>query len=366
MNIVVLIYLVVCIILLIFDLLFLGVKGMNNQRFYPKMPKFEKMVEEEIANREKENGFSESFQTTLTEKLGKIKYLIALQSVLERNPQAGEYFKPYIFACMGAYEKRPDYEQAYYAYVVSTLDYKDVSVPKDFAAEFMKLLDSKSLYTFFNTINAVYKFADMNLLLTAVNKIDERAGFYHKKLFVDGMLQAGVDKKTFGEKLMERFWGYSDFTKSCILDYLRFAGVEASDFCMNLIHTEDQNTEIKYAALRYFIKHPSKVSKDYFMDILKNKEAVWIEEMLAIQGLSSYNEPEVHALIKEKITSPNWYVRVNTADYLKKNGLEKDEIAQIIALKDKYTNEILRYQYQNDEEMSAYITEMINKQEEEK
>lgn len=362
MNIVILIYLVVCIILLIFDILFLTVKSMRNHQFYPKMGKFEQQVAEEIERWKSNGSFSDDFQKGLTGKLCKTKYLISLQSVLEAHPEAREYFKSYIYACLDEYKKKTDYEQAYYAYIVSILGYQEASVSKEFAAKFWGFLDSKSLYTFFNAINAVYEFGDVNLLLSAVNKVNERAGFYHKKLFVDGMLQARADKKEFSEKLVEHFKEYNDFTKSCILDYFRFAGVDVSDFCMKLIKNETQNHEIRYAACRYFIKYPCKESKKYFMDILKKEDAVWIEEMLAIQGLSSYKETEIRMLIKEKITSRNWYVRVNTADYLKKYGLEKSEIAEIVSLKDRYVNEILLYQYQNDEEMSAYITEMLEKE----
>lgn len=362
MNMIVLIYLVVCVVLLIFDLLFLAVKSMRNHQFYPKMEKFEQQVAEEIHHRKTSGIFSDNFKDGLIDRLCKTKYLISLQNVLEQHPENGTYFKPYIYACLDEYKKKSDYEQAYYAYVVSKLGYDKEAVPKDFVADFWSFLDSKSVYTFFNTINAVYEFGDMNLLLSAVDKINERAGFYHKKLFVDGLLQARVDKEEFSRRLIERFEGYHDFTQGCILDYFRFAGVDVADFCMKLMKEKGENDELRYAACRYFIKYPCAASREYFMGILKKQEAVWVEEMLAVQGLSSYKEPEVRALIKEKITSRNWYVRINTADYLRRYGLEKSELAEIIALKDRYTNEILLYQYRSDEEMSAFIAEMIEKE----
>ena len=37
------------------------------------------------------------------------------------------------------------------------------------------------------------------------------------------------------------------------------------------------------------------------------------------------------------------------------------KVAEIIALRDRYANETLRYQYQNDESMVEYITELIEK-----
>jgi len=94
---------------------------------------------------------------------------------------------------------------------------------------------------------------------------------------------------------------------------------------------------------------------------LKHENEEWVNEMLAIQALGSYEEPDIRSLIKSKITSPNWYVRVNAAEYLQKHGLNKEELEEIISLNDKYTNETLLYQYQNDEAMSKYIMELIAK-----
>jgi len=351
----------VCVVLLIFDIGFLIVKNLRNHRFYPKMVKFEKEVLEEIRTKNETDCFTEAFQTRLQKRLSKTKYLIALQGILEQHPEARKWFKPVIFSCIKDYKKKSDYEQAYYTYVISTLGYENEKISNDFAVEFLEFLDSKSLYTFINTMNALYEFGEIHLLIAAIDKIDERAGFYHKKLFSDGLLQAKVDRKEFGAKLMERYPQYTDFTKGCILDYFRFANIEAFDFCMELVKSKTENDEIRYAAIRYFVKFQNEESKDFFIDVLKSDKNAWVEEMLAIQGLSRSSDSEVRSLIKKKITSRNWYVRVNAAEYLQKNGLDKEELLEIISLKDRFTNETLLYQYQNDKVMSAYIQELIEK-----
>ena len=363
MNLMIQIYMTVCVVLLIFDIGFLLVKNMRNHRFYPRMTKFEAQVIQEIEARKESGKFSEEFLKSLNKNLAKTKYLIALQSVLEKHPEAREWFKPMIFSCLKDYKKKSDYEQAYYTYVISTLGYENEKVLNAFASEFLTFLDSKSLYTFINTMNAIYEFGETNILIAAIDKIDERAGFYHKKLFADGLIQARVDKKEFGAKLMEKYASYTDYTKACVLDYFRFANIEASEFCMKLVESKTEDDEIRYGAIRYFVKFPNEESKKYFTNILKNGNEAWVEEMLAIQGLSRCTDAEVRSLIKNKITSRNWYVRVNAAEYLQKNGLDKEEILEIVSLDDRYTNETLLYQYQNDKVMSAYIRELIEKKE---
>lgn len=361
MNLMIQIYMTVCVVLLLFDIGFLLVKNLRNHRFYPRNLKFEQQLLQEIENRKTgdSDSFSDGFAEVLYKKLSKTKNLIALQGVLEQNPEVKKWFRESIFLQIDNYKKKPDYEQAYYTYVVSTLGYEDEKLPTEFAGEFLAFLDSKSLYTFINTMTAIYQFGEVRLILTAMDKVDERPGFYHKKLVVDGLLGARVDKKELGDKLMERFSRYSLYTKECILDYLRFAQVEATDFCMGLIFSADEDQEVRYAAMRYFVKYPNKKSEEFFIEVLKKENDEWIKEMLAIQGLSKVSEPEIRALIKGKITSRNWYVRVNAADYLHKHGLDKKEIKEILSMKDRYTNETLLYQYRNDETMSAYIVEVI-------
>ncbi len=364
MNIIVQIYMTVCVILLLFDIVFLIVKNARNQRFYPKMPKFEDQIRQEIEQKRKSGNFSDGYQEKIGKQIEKTKCLLALQSVLDEKTYARGWFRDIIYSVLEKYQKKSDYEQAYYAYVISTLGYEEVKVPSSFASEFMLFLKSKSLYTFSNTMTAVYEFGDINLLMNAIDAVDERAGFYHKKLFVDGLLTAKVDKKQLAERLMQAYEKYSNFTKECLLEYFRFAGDSAADFCMKIIRSDPKDQEIKYAAIRFFLKYPTDESNEMFSQILKSEhEQNWVDEMLAIQGLSHCKDEEVRRLIKSKITSRNWYVRVNAANYLKNNGMDRKEIAEIIEQKDRYTNETMLYQYREDPEMSAYIEELIKKQE---
>ncbi len=361
MNLMIKIYITVCVVLLMFDIVFLIVKNVRNHRFYPKNAKFEDKLIEEIEKRKSTGSFSEGFYDVLVKQISRTKNLIVLQGIMEKYPESKSWFKPAVISCYDNFKKKPDYEQAYYTYIVSILGYENEKVPAEFASDFLNFLDSKSLYTFANTMNAIYEFGEENLLLTAIDKTDERQGFYHKKLLVDGLLTAKVDKVHFGEKLVERFYRYDNYTKDCILSYFRLAGIQVPEFCMKLMKSEEENKEIRYAAMRYFAKYPNEEAKEYFEDILRKDGDEWLLQMLAIQGLGRYSDEETRNLIKSKITSYNWYVRVNAANYLHENGLNKEEIYEILSLKDRYTNETLLYQYRNDEVMSDYIVDAIAK-----
>lgn len=361
MNVVVQIYMIVCVVLLVFDVAFLMVKNARNQRFYPKKPKFRRKILEEIEHRELSGEFSKGFPEMVQKKIARTKYLLALQTILEEKNYAADWFREIIYAVLPDYRKKSEDEQAYYAYVISTLGYEGVQLPADFAGEFMTFLESKSLYTFANTMAAVYAFGDMNLLMHAIDMVDEREGFYHTKLLVDGLLSARVDQKELAGRLMESYEKYRDYTREGILTYFRFSGADAAEFCRKVLLSGNENREIRYAALRYFVKYPDEKSQKMFIRMLTSGEELnWVEEMLAIEGLAHDPGGDVRRLMKEKITSVNWYVRVKAAQYLRNHGMDPKELEEIVGFGDRYANEALLYQYRGDPGMSACIKKLMN------
>lgn len=360
MNIVIEIYIIVCVLLLLFDILFLVLKNHRNQELYPKNTDLAEKLREEIQLRRQSGAFSQGFEEDLSGKLDRIRNLITLADVLEGDPDAANWLRPAVFGQIEAYQKKGDYEQAYYAYLVSTFDYRGDPVPGEFAAEFMAFLDSKSLYTFANAMDAVYRFGETNLLLIALDKVDERQGFYHQKLLVDGLLSSGADFRELNAALVKRFDQYTPFMQECLLNYFRMNGYDVSQLCLRLMgQGENTDPEVRYAAMRYFAKYPSDRSRVLFLEILGQEEGQWTEQMLAIQALERYGEADVRGAIEKKVTSPNWYVRTNAIAYLYRWGLTKDQIFDILYLRDKYADNALLYQFRNEKEISHYIIDTI-------
>ena len=184
-----------------------------------------------LREREKDGEFSLSFINILPKALSRTKNLVVLQNALEENPHSKDWFKPMIFSLVDTYKQKSDYDQAFYIYVVSQLGYNE-TVPSDFASHFMSFLDSKSLYTFSNTMDALYAFSEINLLIAGIEKVDERDGFYHKKLFVDGLLTVKVDKKVLAEKLLDELTKY---TNSC---YNMYKGIPFTAISRRKNHAE--------------------------------------------------------------------------------------------------------------------------------
>ncbi|MBR2852118.1 MAG: hypothetical protein IKB91_06980 [Anaerotignum sp.] len=366
MTIVLEIYIIVCILLLLFDIAFLVLKNSKNKHLHAEDGAFKKLLQQEIELYRQNGAFSEKFVNDLPGKLSRTTHMLSLQAVLEEDPDARSWFREFLFAQIGNYQKKPEYVQAFYTYLISTLDYRKEKVPAAFSSEFMHFLESKSLYTFTNTMDAFYAFGETHLLLQALEVVDRRSGFYHHKLLVDGLLSFQGDHEELEEALLARFSQYGDDVKECLLDYFRMQGCEVSDLCLKLMREEKADAEVQYRAMRYFQKFPCGEAKEWFLQILQRENVIWIKQMLEIQGLQNYDDAEVRAAVKKKITSRDWHVRNNAVAFLHRKGLERAELQELLHLQDRYANESLLYQYKEDAETSAFIMDTIRLLEQEK
>lgn len=364
MRVIIEIYIFICIMLLIFHIAFLVTKNFKNRKFYPPRNKMKSMLGNEFKLFNPEIGLSEKLQTFLKEDIDKTKNLIILQNQIEETTThkdiLQEKIRPYIFKKIEVYRKKSDYEQAYFAYVISMFNYEEGECKDCFTSSFITFLESKSIYVFTNAMIAICKFKDPYLVSISIQKVSERNGFYHSKLFIDGLLEFTGNLDTLHGLMIDNFYEYSPEVQESLLNYFRIKKADMDDFCLDLLKEKKVEKEVRYAAMRYFNKKDNEETKEYFIDLLKRDDIFWIEELLAIQGLKQYKDLEVKRAIKSKVTSRNWHVRINAISYLQKYMESRDEINDILMLNDKYTNETLLYFYKNNAEMTEFITKTMN------
>ena len=366
MTLVLEIYIIVCIALLLFDIGFLVMKNSENQRLNSKDEVFKNKVRREIQCYRKDGFFSDDFMRKIPKELEKTVHLVSLQNVLEEDPEARDWFCPILYDLIDSYQKKPEGEQAFYTYVISTMDYGRETPPVEFSSKFFRFLESKSLYTFTNAMEAIYAFGEVHLMMQALDIVDDRGGFYHQKLLMDGLLTFQGSFEELNRELLQKFDKYKDHMKECLLDYFRIKGCEAKELCISLMGDNLPDSEVKYRAMRYFQKFPCEEARSVFLKVLQDDTAVWIRQMLAIQGLQRYDDREVREAVKGKITSRDWYVRNNAVEFLYKKGMDRMELKELLLLNDTYANESMLYQYKNDVAMTAFIMGVIKKQEAER
>ena len=366
MTLVLEIYIIVCVALLLFDIGFLVMKNSKNQQLNSKDEMFKNRLRKEMQSYRRDGFFSDEFIQEMRKDLEKTVHLVSLQNMLEEEPEAREWFYPILSELIDEYQKKPEDEQAFYTYMISTLDYSQEKPSAEFSSKFLHFLESKSLYTFTNAMEAIYAFGEVHLMMQALDVVDARSGFYHQKLLLDGMLTFKGDFAELNRELFQKFEKYGDHMKECLLDYFRIQGCEAKELCIELMGDDQPDSEVKYRAMRYFQKFPCEEARKRFLQVLQDNTAVWIRQMLAIQGLQRYDDGEVREAVKKKITSRDWYVRNNAVEFLYKKGLDRAELKELLLLNDKYANESMLYQYKDDAAMTAFIMKVIEQQEEEK
>jgi len=360
MNLVIEIYIIICVFLLVFDLAFLFVKNVRTNEVYRINDAFANRIREEIARHRNQGAFSEEFSEMLQSKLHKTKNLVTLQNVVGDDIEAWEWFRLAILNQLDVYRKKTDYEQAYYTYLISTFDYDVQKNPPAFNSMFLEFLESKSLYIFANTMMALYRGGETELLLDAIEIISERGAFYHKKLFVDGLLESKADFTELNPCLVERFEKYSPYVQDCLLDFFRLNGYgDAVELCIRLMEDEKTDTQVRYTAMRFFNKYTNDHAREYLLGILEQGEERWVEQVLAIQALATHRDLEVWQAVGRKIYSHNWFVRINAVDYMHRSGLNREQVFDILYMRDRYANEALLYQFRDDKKMSRYIMDTI-------
>lgn len=356
--------------MLLFNIAFLLVKNARIKGIEVGHKKLRERIITEINNYNPMLGLSESSKKFLTQDIAQTKNMVVLISQLEMTSvnieQIKSEIRPYILSHIKAYQKKSEYEQAYYAHIVSIFDYKKEKLTESFYSSFSLFLNSKSLYVLSNAVNAAYRFADPYYMSVVIQKLDERGGFFQGNLFVDGLLQFQGDINILHNLIIDKFYQYTSLMQVNLLQYFRLKGTQVNNLCLDILKNKTLEDGVLYEAMRYFAKYPHDEAKRMFIMILEDEDSFWVEQMLAIQGLNCYDESLVKKIIKDKITNENWYVRINAVSYLYNHSLSLEEICEILCMKDRYTNDALLYLYREDEKTSEYIMGVIEKLDEER
>lgn len=359
MNTMIRLYILISAALLLFDLVFLVVKSHRLRHFRPRDTAFERQLRAELAHHREHGTFSPNFESRLPALLQKTQNLIALQKELEQQPDAEPWLRGAVYDRLDTYLKKNERERSFYAYLISTLDYSVEPVPPEFAAKFLTLLDSHTLSTFSNAMNAIYRFGEVHLLCTALDTVSARDRFYHKKLLVDGLLGATADRAVLYPALMERFPDYSPYVQEGLIDLFRMSGFDAASFCEGLLRDNETAEQVRYTVMRYFAQHPTEESKLYFMSVLVDADASWVGQMLAIQGLHPYEEDAVFRAVSEKLSSKHWHIRRCAAAYIRLHHPARERLAELLRTQDRYAGDALLYQYRDDPDTAHFLQETV-------
>ncbi len=212
----------------------------------------------------------------------------------------------------------------------------------------LRFLDDDSVYARENALRAIYSFGDARLVESALTSLSSRGVSHNQKLVSDGLLTFGGDEAELAELLMSHYDELLECYRNSLVDYLNHKGIDAYDErLIKDAKSGEASLDTECAIIRKINKVPSERNLAFVEDVVKRYQDGddWEPVAVAVAGLRHYEgNTKVKELLKDKVTSRNWYIRKNAAAALASIGLTKKDIDEIDAKNDRFAMDAIRYE----------------------
>lgn len=351
------IYLFVCVSMIIFDIVTAFVLRREDKRVVKVSEDFLKRVNEQLNLMKSGSNVDKEHKEYLLKKLKRVSNMTAFDDMLEKAYKVDENLvRRYLSQLDGVfisltdeYSSRDKIEAAYFPYIIKKYHIISDNPSSSIVEAMFRMLNEPCLYSRENAMQALYTTGDCDCIIRALKCIDRSEYFFHSKLLGDGLLNFTGDGKKLCDRIMEEFEEFSVDMQVTLLNFLRFSTGDYTEFAFSLLQDESRDDEIRYSCIRYLGKYPYK--KAYGMLCLladKSSEEKWQYSAIASAALAYYPCDRSKDLLKNNLYSPNWYIRFNSAESLERMGITYLELADIIDGNDRYAAEILRYMLQKE------------------
>lgn len=336
-------YIFISAALLLFSLAYMlssNIREVMEKRRKAAEVKEQKYVLEDVSGRA-----GGAYNKKLYKKIRTISGLLAYEGALKENcgsvsdDQMAAYVRacrPALFDAAEVYRKRPAMERAFFAYVISEIP---AGVAREFSSMGQILLDylnSSTIYCRENVLKALYRLGSINIVEHALLLLQENNWYHNPKLISDGMTDFSGDREALARRLWKGKWNGD--IKTALIQYMNNLPEDLSGLV--LPELSSSQTEVAFAAVRYFGRHVCKESQPILVEILKKGSNL---SAVAAQALGSYPEEGTKEALKCAVKSRNWNVRRNAAEALLKMNLSEEEVEQLCANEDRYAREMFVY-----------------------
>ena len=126
---------------------------------------------------------------------------------------------------------------------------------------------------------------------------------------------------------------------------------------LEILKDETADNELRYSAIRYFEKFYNEDAKETLQAFAEgNKDLPWQYQAIASSALKTYQDQKTDKILKNNLSSSNWYVRLNSAKSCEALGFTYGELIDIFDGDDRYAREIIRYRLDRHEAEKAAAT----------
>ncbi|MBQ3022980.1 MAG: hypothetical protein IJD91_06675 [Clostridia bacterium] len=345
-------YIAICVSMILYNIIYIFILKHRERALVSNSKKLKTILNEQIDILKKGEEISEKHKKFLCRELDKTSGITAfdkaLEEVFEKEPEFTEKYLVYTFSVFETlthrYISKDTLKIAYFPYIL----YK-YNILKHYESErlintLLDLLRSVNVYCRENTLKALYGMQNPDVVRRALKVIDTNLSFHHPKLISDGLMFYKGDKEELKKTLLTFFKGYSMQMRVNILNYFRFAGIRSDSEMLEILKNEKENSEIRFSAIRYFEKFPSKDAEPVICNLAENLEnRTWEYQAIATSALKSYPGDMTFRILVKNLSSSNWHIRQNSAISCEKLGYTYQDLINVFDGNDRYAREIMRY-----------------------
>lgn len=350
-NILIYSYILICISLLLYNVIHIIKSNISKNIMQKNSFYWRNEILKQISFLEKENKVEQRHLKKMEKRLVKTKELIAYIDALD-SLNEHDTFKIYLQSTFITqqnlafkYAKKDSMNRAFFAYIISRYPPCNGDVFRPMMKILISYLDNSTVYCRENVLNALYSLGNVQAVENALQILNDRHLFHHKKLLSDGLAIFRGDK----EKLMEILWKHiHDWDENIMISVVQFITIcngEYQEIFLPILLSNDTNIEIRLAIMRYYRRHFYEPVRKILYSFLKDDN---IDENLVIVAalvLDKYPGEETVDILNKALHHHNWYVRYNAASSLYNLNIKLETLHNTIDGEDRYAKEILNYIY---------------------
>lgn len=361
-NLLIYVYMALCVCLLIFNLIYIGRGKIGQKREPRKIQKYQEKLRQvlldgkgaAVSEREKEK-----WMRTLASCSRLILFEQAIEGLQSEEPklpvQEWMWNNRDIFWHLGSvYLEKKGMEPAFLAYIAEQYHLCGKEEKDPIALQMEQLVMSHSIYCRENALYALYSSGQVYHVARAY-RILSRAGIMHSsKMVTDGLLAFRGDCEELAEELWKCWDVFSAYYQTCFVNFMRMIDGDFSKEVLEVLTDEENDSELHFAAIRYFRKHSySKAYKKLCTFVEQWESEDWEYAAISALSLEAYPGERTIEVLAKGCESRSWYVRYNSALSLAKITDAEQKRDLLAKEKDPYASAMMKYCFANMEEKTG-------------
>lgn len=348
-------YLFICLGMLAFNTVFALSRKGADRRFSKKADRLFGLLHSRLEEIKKGDRISPKLLDRLGKRLGNYRELMAFhEGVLRLRKEDAQgaqqllsALRPMFIRLAVDYSRKNEMKKAYFAYLMAQYRVERSLESSPLAGFMLTFAESQNAYCRENALQALYAFGNAPNVARAIYRLSSQGIHHHNKLLTDGLASFSGDHQELCGLLWKLFPELTEEYQLVVVNYVRMvSGAYRQEF-LGLLTQPETDKEVALAIIRYLRTYPCEEAKPVLLELLaRTGEDHWEYAAIAAQALQAYPGQQTVDALKAALSSPNWYIRYNSAESLRAMGVGYLDLIDIYNGEDRFAREMLTFQMQ--------------------